>query len=250
MPMGPVDTAGSANYWAFRRHTKEELASYARGYLRRAYTELKNDNVKWLVAELWRDSRWVTLLGTGYLAGEAEHVRRWTAETRQREDVACSVALRRYNNYMGAIDHFNKLLAATMMSMGRCKQRFHRAMFLSWMLPGVGVLNVRTAFGELIRQQFGSEALDAIMSARGVKGPTSIDGFSASWAICCFAGALTTGLLRMTGRGLTGCRKRHVFPCLVRSSCRLAPGSASGMATPSTCETIRGWLSRRGGATR
>ena len=101
---------------------------------------------------------------------EVQRVRRWTAEVRRREDVACSVALRRYNNYMGAVDHFNKLLAATMMSMGRCKQRFHRAMFLSWMLPGVGVVNVRTAFGELIRQQFGSEALDAIMSARGVKG--------------------------------------------------------------------------------
>ena len=51
---------------------------------------------------------------------------------------------------MGFVDQFNKRLAATGMSMGRCKQRYHRALALCWLLPAVGVLNVRTAVERLI----------------------------------------------------------------------------------------------------
>lgn len=61
--------------------------------------------------------------------------------------------MKKYNKLMGAVDAFNKMLAATKMQMGRCKQRFHRALFLSWLLPGIGVVNVRTAFKELIRER-------------------------------------------------------------------------------------------------
>ena len=32
------------------------------------------------------------------------------------------------------------------MAMGRCKQRYHRALFLGWLLPAVGVLNVMLIF--------------------------------------------------------------------------------------------------------
>ena len=37
-------------------------------------------------------------------------------------------------------------LAGTLMAMGRCKQRYHRALFLGWLLPAVGVLNVMIIF--------------------------------------------------------------------------------------------------------
>ena len=37
-------------------------------------------------------------------------------------------------------------LAGTLMAMGRCKQRYHRALFLGWLLPAVGVLNVMLIF--------------------------------------------------------------------------------------------------------
>ena len=32
------------------------------------------------------------------------------------------------------------------MAMGRCKQRYHRALFLGWLLPAIGVLNVMLIF--------------------------------------------------------------------------------------------------------
>ena len=50
-----------------------------------------------------------------------------------------SVAIKRYNLMMGAVDEFNKMLAASRMHMGRCKQRWQRACFLSWLLPAVGL---------------------------------------------------------------------------------------------------------------
>ena len=36
--------------------------------------------------------------------------------------------------------------AATNMAMGRCKQRYHRALFLAWLLPAIGVINVMIVF--------------------------------------------------------------------------------------------------------
>eukprot|EP00966_Prymnesium_polylepis_P227335 5260589-Prymnesium_polylepis.1 len=52
---------------------------------------------------------------------------------------------------MGAVDEFNKQLAATNMQMGRCKQRFQRFLFLGWLLPAIGVVNTRIAFCELLK---------------------------------------------------------------------------------------------------
>ena len=47
---------------------------------------------------------------------------------------------------MGLVDRFNRMLAGTLMAMGRCKQRYHRALFLGWLLPAVGVINVMVVF--------------------------------------------------------------------------------------------------------
>ena len=47
---------------------------------------------------------------------------------------------------MGLTDRFNRILAGTNMAMGRCKQRYHRALFLGWLLPAVGVINVMIIF--------------------------------------------------------------------------------------------------------
>ena len=167
-PRGEVDSDGAANYWPYRGYSKKELEETARGFARRAYAKLKAGDIEWLVAELWRDSRWVTLLGTAYLEDEGASVRRWFSEARERRDVTCSPALKRYNAYMGAVDQFNKMLAATRMGMGRCKQRFHRALFLGWLLPAAGVVNVRIALSELVKSKFGRAGLDDISNARGV----------------------------------------------------------------------------------
>ena len=38
------------------------------------------------------------------------------------------------------------------MSMGRCKQRYHRALALCWLLPAVGVCNVRIVAEHLMSE--------------------------------------------------------------------------------------------------
>ena len=101
---------------------------------------------------------------------------RWTKEYGERRPYGCSHALKRYNKYMGAVDEWNKELAATLMQMGRCKQRFQRSLFLGWLLPGVGVLNVRTAFCELIKDAFSDAALKDLQTSPGVGGKNM--GFS------------------------------------------------------------------------
>ena len=169
MPLGEVDADGAANYWPFRGYSKKELEEWERGYARRAYTKLKAGDIDWLMTELWRDARWVTLLGTAYMSEEETTVRRWVKEHGERREFKCSEALLRYNKYMGAVDQFNKMLAATRMGMGRCKQRFHRALFLGWLLPAVGVVNVRTAFCELVKTKFGGAALASITNGHGFK---------------------------------------------------------------------------------
>ena len=144
------------------------MEAYIRGYKREAYVAIEGRDIKWLKAELWRDGRWVTLISTSFFSKVNEKVRRWSRTDRARLPVACSVALKRYNKLMGAVDHFNKELAKTYMQMGRCKQRFQRSLFLGWLLPAVGVVNVRTAFGELVKVTWGDEALQMLKRSRGV----------------------------------------------------------------------------------
>ena len=95
-------------------------------------------------------------------------VDRWTKAAGRRLPVPCSIALRKYNKNMGAVDGFNRELAATHMQLGRCKQRWQRSCFLGWLLPAVGLVNVRTAFCEIMKLVWGKGALGALKRARGV----------------------------------------------------------------------------------
>ena len=69
---------GTTEYWPFRGMSKAELDEYVRGFRREAYTKACNSalatgDVEWIRAELWRDSKWVTLLATTYhSASDAE----------------------------------------------------------------------------------------------------------------------------------------------------------------------------------
>ena len=63
---------------------------------------------------------------------------------------------------MGYVDQFNKRLQATGMSMGRCKQRFHRALALGWLLPAI-VCNVRIVIEWLV----GVDALRRLKRSAG-----------------------------------------------------------------------------------
>ena len=65
-------------------------------------------------------------------------MRRWTSALRGRVELSCSQQLLRYTKMLGGVDRFNKMLVATRMGMGKCKQRFQRALFLGWLLPATG----------------------------------------------------------------------------------------------------------------
>ena len=89
------------------------------------------------------------MLSTAWFSSAASTVSRWTDTVQSKVALPCSRQLSRYCKMLGGVDRFNKQLIATHMGMGRCKQRFQRALFLGWLLPAVGVLNVRIAFNQL-----------------------------------------------------------------------------------------------------
>ena len=160
---------GNEHYWPFRHYSKAEMDTYMRGYRREAHVAVASGDVKWINAQLWKDAKWVTLITTSFFSKVTETVRRWEKSKRARVPIACSLAIKRYNKFMGAVDQFNKELAKTHMAMGRCKQRFHRSLFLGWLLPAVGVVNVRTAFCELLKETWGDAALQKLKKAVGVQ---------------------------------------------------------------------------------
>ena len=138
---------GAENYWPFGARTKAEASEYVRGSRREAFTKLPaQSRLQYLKAELWLDAVWVTLLATTYFSAASTTVLRWTQAAFARLPLGCSATLARYAKMMGSVDRFNRALAGTMMAMGRCKQRYHRALFLGWLLPAVGVLNVMVIF--------------------------------------------------------------------------------------------------------
>ena len=62
---------GATEYWPFRGMSKADLDEYVRGFRREAYTKVCTDaiekgDIEWIRAELWRDSKWVTLLATTF----------------------------------------------------------------------------------------------------------------------------------------------------------------------------------------
>ena len=134
---------GGAFYWPFSGRTKAEETEYERGSKREAYTKLPEwSRLKWLKAELWLDGTWVTMLATTFFSAAPTTVLRWTAEAFARLPRNCSATLAQYAKMMGLVDRFNRMLAGTCMAMGRCKQRYHRALFLGWLLPALGLINV------------------------------------------------------------------------------------------------------------
>ena len=159
---------GAEHHWPMRSYQKAEAEAYPRGFARRAYTELPTAHGRrwWMCAETWLDSRFVTLLSTAYHSKTMQTVQRWTKALGARVSLSCSLPLSRYCKMLGGVDRFNKQLVATHMGMGRCQQRYHRTMFLGWLLPAVGVVNVRIVFNALWPY-----AIDgSLQNRRGVKG--------------------------------------------------------------------------------
>ena len=138
---------GARWYWPFRTYTKEEVEDLEPGWSRTATTELPSGHH--LRAEAWRDNRLVTLISTTYHSPATRTVKRWSRALREKLTRTCSVPLKMYGEMMGGVDRFNKLNALTGIRMGRCIRRYHRQLFFSWHLSGIGVVNVRTAFDAL-----------------------------------------------------------------------------------------------------
>ena len=142
---------GAGHYWPFRSYAKSEGEGVPRGWARRAYCKLGNAHGRgWqLMAETWLDSTFVTMLSTAWFSRLPCKVKRWASSLGERVVLPCSSQLLRYCKMLGGVDRFNKMLVATRMGVGKCKQRFQRALFLGWLLPAVGVINVRIAFNHI-----------------------------------------------------------------------------------------------------
>ena len=138
---------GARWYWPFRTYAKEEVEDLEPGWSRTATAELPSGHH--LRAEAWRDNRLVTLISTTYHSTTTRTVMRWSRALREKVTRTCSVPLKKYGEMMGGVDRFNKLNAQTGIRMGRCIRRYHRQLFFSWHLSGIGVVNVRTAFDAL-----------------------------------------------------------------------------------------------------
>ena len=69
---------GDENAWPFAGGNKADVDCYARGYLREAYTKIRDGRrgLKWLKAELWRDNKWVTLLSSTYHSKDGDQALR------------------------------------------------------------------------------------------------------------------------------------------------------------------------------
>ena len=147
-----VMTRGPEHYWPFRKYAKSECEEITRGWARRAYCKLPTAHGRswWMGAETWLDSTFVTLLSTAWFSSAAETVQRRVKQLPGvKTTLSCSRQLARYCKMLGGVDRFNKMLVATHMGVGRCKQRYQRALFLGWLLPAAGMVNVRTAFNHL-----------------------------------------------------------------------------------------------------
>jgi hypothetical protein len=120
---------------------------YPYGWTRSAYTQLPSGT--WMLAELWRDNLFVTLISTAWICSAPAEVRRWTSSERARVPRTCSLALKKYTQCMNFNDIANKAAQEANVRMGRCPRRFQRQLF--WYLIGaVFLTNVRVAFCALL----------------------------------------------------------------------------------------------------
>lgn len=154
MPRGAHSFCGVALpriYFPFRGYSTDDALEWTRGQRREAYHQLQRAHGRewWLRAEIWLDSRFCTLIATSFFIAGATTVQRWSKAAGKYITVECSLTMRTYQMGMGFVDRFNKALSATGMAMGRCKQRYHRALALCWLLPAM-FCNVRVAFERLI----------------------------------------------------------------------------------------------------
>ena len=91
-----------------------------------------------IMAEIFRDKKWVSLLATSWFSpSRNETCRRWMPVLGARSTVRVSLALRLYQKWYNVVDLFNKRMAALNMGMGRCKSRFQRQLYWGWTLPAV-----------------------------------------------------------------------------------------------------------------
>ena len=54
-----------------------------------------------------------------------------------RATMRVSLALRCYHRYFNLVDRINKKIAALNMGMARCKKRYHRQLYIGWLLPAI-----------------------------------------------------------------------------------------------------------------
>jgi len=133
----PVSTPrGARHYFPFRFPTMDNLVGWARGARREAYQQLQDAHGRewYLKAEVWLDSRFCTLIGTVIFEVSDVQVRRWSKTSKAYILIACSRMAKLYQKHMPHVDRYNDRHQSTNISMGYCRQRYHRALFIGFHL--------------------------------------------------------------------------------------------------------------------
>ena len=133
----PVSTPrGARHYFPFRFPTMDNLVGWARGARREAYQQLQDAHGRewYLKAEVWLDSRFCTLIGTVIFEVSDVQVRRWSKTSKAYILIACSRMAKLYQKHMPHVDRYNDRHQSTNISMGYCRQRYTRALFIGFHL--------------------------------------------------------------------------------------------------------------------
>ena len=146
--VGPInakkpDKGADGNSWPHQQFKSGDTEYLARGWDRTAFSPI--DGGGWIQATVWRDNKFVKLLNTVYIVDGVESVTRWVKSAADYLTVNARLVVKKYQHHMGHVDRVDKNVALSCIRLQRCKNRYHRHMFL-WLLAAVGFNNVLVLF--------------------------------------------------------------------------------------------------------
>jgi hypothetical protein len=146
--VGPInakkpDKGAGANSWPHQQFKSSDTEYLARGWDKTAFSRI--DGGGWIQATVWRDNKFVKLLNTVYIVDGVETVTRWVKRAADYLTVSARLVVKMYQHHMGHVDRVDKNVALCVIRLRRCKNRYHRHLFL-WLLAAVAFNNVLILF--------------------------------------------------------------------------------------------------------
>ena len=146
--VGPVNAqkpkeGGGKNSWSHQKYEDKHCKYLPRGWDRCAFSPI--DGGGWLQAIVWRDNKFVKLLSTVFLTRGVKTVKRWSKPAKNHAQITVREVVTKYHKHFAYVDRADKNAALAALLLGRCKQRFHRLIFL-WYLAMIGFNNLIALF--------------------------------------------------------------------------------------------------------